>query len=100
MNRGRESVVYSNFLFSEYDSREDQVANEIDSWEWDHSCNTGNVTADGKYLGEIEIFDIDGIQGRHIAIYSEQRRPKVGVLPNCYMWLWYDLVDFFVSPRK
>ena len=38
----------SNFLCSEYDSRVYQVANETYSWEWDHSWNTGDVTADGK----------------------------------------------------
>ena len=70
LNRGKGSVVDSNFLCSEYDGRADQAANENDSWEWDHSCNTGNVTANGKYLGEV---DIDGIQGRYIAEYSEQR---------------------------
>ena len=86
MNRGRGSVVDSNFLCSEYDRREDQAANETDSWEWDHSCNTRNVTVDGKYLGEVDTFDIDGIQGRHIAEYYEQKRPKVGMLPNCYLW--------------
>ena len=43
------------------------------SWEWDHSCDIGNVTADGKYLEEVDTFDTDGIQGRHIAEYSEQR---------------------------
>ena len=57
---------------------------KLDSW--DHSCNTGNVTADGKYLGEVEIFYIDGIEGIHIAEYSKQRRLKVGMLPNCFMW--------------
>ena len=51
LSRGRGSVVDSNFLCLEYDSRVDQEANETDSWERDHSCNTGNVTADGKYLG-------------------------------------------------
>ena len=39
---------------------------KLDSWEWDHSCNTENVTADGEYLGEVDTFDIDGVQGRHI----------------------------------
>ena len=73
LNRGRGSVVDSNFLCSEYDSRADQAANENDSWEWDHSCNTGNVTADGKYLEEVDTFDIDGIQGRNIAEHSKQR---------------------------
>ena len=86
LNRGRVSVVDSNFFCSEYDGRVDQATNETDSWERDHSCNTGNVTTNGKYLGEVDTFDIDGIQGRHIAEYSEQRRPKVGMLPNCYMW--------------
>ena len=86
LNRGRGSVVDSKFLHSEYESRADQAANETDSWEWDHSCNTRNVTADGKYLGEVDTFDIDGIQGRHIVEYSEQRRPIGGMLPNYYLW--------------
>ena len=73
MNRGMGSVVDSNFLCSEYDGRADQAANETDSWEWDHSCNTRDDTTYGKKLGEVDTFDIDGIQGRHIAEYSEQR---------------------------
>ena len=87
LNRGRGSVVDLKFLCSEYDGRANQVINEADSWERDHSYNTRNVTADGKYLGEVDTFDIDGIQGRHITEYSEQRRPKVGMLPNCYLWV-------------
>ena len=66
LNRGIGSVVDSNFLFSEYDGREDQEANETDSWERDHSCNAGDVTANGRYLGEVETISIDGIQGRCI----------------------------------
>ena len=85
-NRGRENVVDSNFLCSEYDSREDQAANETDSWERDHSCNTRNVTANGKYLGEVDTFGTDGIQVRHFAEYFEKGQPKVGMLPNCYLW--------------
>ena len=73
MNRDRGSVVDSNFLCSEYDGRVDKEANETDSWEWDHSCNTRDVTVDGKYFEEVDTFDIDGIQGRQIAEYSEQR---------------------------
>ena len=46
---------------------------KLDSWEWDHGCNTWNVTANGKYLEEVDTFDIDGIQGRHIIEYFEQR---------------------------
>ena len=65
-------MVELNFLCLEYDGRVDQAANETDSWEWDHRCNTGNVNADGKYLGEVDTFDIDGIQGRHITEYFEQ----------------------------
>ena len=76
----------SKFLCSEYDDRADQAANETDSWEWDHSCNTGDVVADGKYLEEVDSFEIDGIQGRHIVEYSEQRRPNVGMIPNCFLW--------------
>ena len=67
LNRGRGSAGDSNFLCSEYDGKVDQETNETDSWEWDHSCNTGYVTTDGKYLGEVDTFGIDGIQGRHIA---------------------------------
>ena len=66
MKRGRGNVVDSNLLCSEYDGRADQATNETDSWEWDHSCNTGNVAADGKYLEEVDNFDTNGIQGRHI----------------------------------
>ena len=65
-------MVDSNFLCSEYDGTEDQVANETDSWERDHSCNTGNVITNGKYLGEVKKFGIDEIQGRLIAEYSKQ----------------------------
>ena len=73
LNRGRGSVVDSKFLFLEYDDKADQETNETDSWEWDHSCNTGNIAADGKYLEEVDAFDTDGIQGRHITEYSKQR---------------------------
>ena len=27
---------------------------KLDSWEWDYSCNTGNVAANGKYLEEVD----------------------------------------------
>ena len=73
LSRGKGSVLDSNFLCSEYDDRVDQAANETDSWEWDHIYNTRNVVADGKCLEEVDTFEIDGIQGRHIAEYSEQR---------------------------
>ena len=43
------SMGDSNFLCSEYDDRADLEANELDSWERDHGCNTRNVTANGKY---------------------------------------------------
>ena len=59
---------------------------KLDSWEWDHSCNTENVTANGKYLEEVDAFDIDAIQGRHIAEYFEQRPPHGGMLPNFFLW--------------
>ena len=75
---------------------------KLDSWEWDHSCNTRNVTTNGKYLEEVDTFDTDGIQGRHIVEYSEQRRPNVGMLPNYFFVgsclgtpLWYDLMEFW-----
>ena len=85
LNKGRWSVVDSNFLCSEYDSRADQEANETNSREWNHSCNTRNVATDGKYLGEVDTFDIDGIQVIHIAKYYKQSRPKVGMLPNYFL---------------
>ena len=49
LNRDRGSVVDSNFLCLEYEDRAELAANETDSWDRDHSCNTGNITADGKY---------------------------------------------------
>ena len=64
----------------------DQVAHDTCSREWYHNCNTGNVTADGKYLEEVETFDTDGIQGRHIPDYFEQRRTNVEMMPNCLLW--------------
>ena len=59
---------------------------KLDSWEWDHSYNTRGVTAEGKYLEEVDTFDIEGIQGRHIVEYSEQRQPNVRMLPNYFLW--------------
>ena len=73
LNRDRESVVESNFLCSKYDGRANLAANKTDLWERDHSCNIKDVTTDGKYLGEVDTFSIDGIQGRNIVEYSEQR---------------------------
>ena len=70
LNRGRENVVDSKFFCSDYDGKVDQAANETNSRERDHG---GNVTVDGKYLKEVGTFDIDGIHGRHIVEYSEQR---------------------------
>ena len=75
-------MVDSNFLCSEYYGRADQEENETNSWEWDRSYNIGNVTADEKCLEEVDTFEIDGIQGRHIVEYSKQRRPKGGKLPK------------------
>ena len=46
---GKGSTENLNFLSLEYDVRADLEANEIDSWERDHSCNTRNVTANGDY---------------------------------------------------
>ena len=56
-----------NFRCLEYDGRADLAANGANSWERDHSCNTRNVTADGKYLVKEDTFGIDGIRVRHIA---------------------------------
>ena len=66
MEQGKGITENSKFLCSKYDDRVEQEANETDSWEMDHSYNTGNVTADGKYLGEVDTSGIDGIQGRHM----------------------------------
>ena len=68
VEQGQGIMGKSNFLCSKYDGRADQETNETDSWETDHSCNTGNITTDGKYLGEVDTFGIDGIQGRHITV--------------------------------
>ena len=99
-------MVDSNFLCSDYDGRADQVANEADSWERDHSCNTRNVTADGKYLGWVEPFDIDG--SKEDALYSTLNKgnPKW----ECCRTIFYGVVSrdtvvvrsrgYFVSPRK
>ena len=38
----------------------DQEVNETDSWEWDHSYNTGDVTANGKYLEEVKLLILMG----------------------------------------
>ena len=76
----------SKFLCLEYGDRADLAANETDSQERDHSCNTRTITVDGKCLGEVDTFGIHGIQGRLIVEYSEERRPKGGMLPTCYMW--------------
>ena len=46
---GQGSTRDSNFLCSEYDDSADLVANETNSWDRDDSCNTGNVTVNGKY---------------------------------------------------
>ena len=48
-NRGRGSTGDSSFLYSEYDGRADLTTNETNSWERDHSCNTGKITANGKH---------------------------------------------------
>ena len=36
----------SKFLCLKYDGRVDQAENKIDSWERDHSCNTGQGIID------------------------------------------------------
>ena len=46
---GQGSMGDSKFLCSEYENREELVANETDSLERDHSCITGKVTTNGKY---------------------------------------------------
>ena len=43
------SMGDSKFLFSEYDDRDELVANETNSLDWDHSCNTEKITTNGKY---------------------------------------------------
>ena len=50
--QGQGSTGDSNFLCSEYGGRANLEANETDSWERGHSCNTRNITADGRCLGE------------------------------------------------
>ena len=72
LNRGRGRETQNSFVQSMM-AGWTRKQMKFESWEWDHNCNTGNVTADGKYLEEVDSFDIDGIQGRNIAEYSEQR---------------------------
>ena len=61
----------SNFLFSEYDSRDDRVAYEANWWEGDHSCiGSGRVTG----LRETQAV----VKWQETAEYSEQRRPNWG----------------------
>ena len=73
VEQGQGIMGDSNFLCSKSEGRANHAANETGSWERDHSCNTRNVTADGKYLGEVYTFGIDGIKGRNITKYYEQR---------------------------
>ena len=47
--QGHGSAGESNFLYSEYDDRADLEANDANSWEGNHSCNTRKITANGKY---------------------------------------------------
>ena len=73
MEQGQGITGDSNFLCSEYDGRAYQAANETDSWERDHSYNTGNVTADGKYLEKEILLVLMGSKEDTFAEYSEQR---------------------------
>ena len=50
--QGQGSTGDSNFLCLEYNGRDDLAANETDSWERDHSCKSGKMTAMGT-LGEL-----------------------------------------------
>ena len=99
VDRGRHAPSQSNDVSLTRSTRETQTSfvqsmtagqtsqqMKLNSWEWDHSCNTEDAVANGKYLEEVDTFDIDGLQGRHIAEYSEQRRPNVGMLPNYFLW--------------
>ena len=57
-----------------------QVANETNSWEWDHSCNTGNVIVDGKYLEEVDTFDTNRIKEDTLQSTLNKGDPMLG----CY----------------
>ena len=81
MSRG--STNNSNFLSSEYDDKDFLVANEIELWERDHSCNTEKITAMGNTKGGNWSMTTHGIQGRLIIEYYEQRCPNGENLPNC-----------------
>ena len=85
MNRGRGRETQNSFVHSMTASQTRQQM-KLDSWEWDHSCNTRNVTVNGKCLEEVDTFEIDGIQGRIIVEYYEQRQPNGGMLPNYFVW--------------
>ena len=71
----------SNFLCSYYDNRDDLEANDTDLWGRDHNFEAEEIIAMGNTEGGNWNSDIQGIQGRLIAEYSEQRRPNGGNLP-------------------
>ena len=48
-NRGRGSGEIQTSFIQSNDGRDNLVANETDSWDMDHSYDTGNVTEYGKY---------------------------------------------------
>ena len=84
--QGKGSTRDSKFICSEYDDKEYLETNEIDSWERDHICKTGKITAKGNTGGSNWTNDIQGIQGILITDYSKQRRPNGGKLP------YYDII--------
>ena len=69
--QGQESMWDSKFLCSEYDTRNELATNDTDSWEMDHSYETGKITIMGNTWGSNWTSGIHGIQGRLIIEYSE-----------------------------
>ena len=86
LNKGRGEWATQTSFVQSMTAGQTRHQMKLDSREWDHSCNTGNVIANGIYLREVDTSSIDGIQGRHIAEYSEQRQPNGGMLTNCFLW--------------
>ena len=59
---------------------------KLDSWEWDHICNIGNVTANGKYLEEV---DTMGSKEDTLQSTLNKGDPKQG----CYQTIFYGVVS-------
>ena len=79
---------------------------KLNSWEWDHSCNTRNVAADGKYLDEWTLLILMGSKEETLQSTMNEADPKGG----CCQTILCGVVSqdtivvrshgFLVSPRR